>query len=375
LRRSNPTDKLWITLGIGGFCLSYWILAIPLISALIGYITNWVAIHMLFRPYEEKRIWGRRVPFTPGLIPKRRGELAGSIGRSVSRYLLTGEAVSARLKKDDFRHQVEQLVDGLAGRWLQRDLPSVNALVPQKFKPEWGRWLMDAKARLDRWLETLLANPQFGDLIEQQTQAQLNKWLDAPLETLLPKDVLDELPERLGTVLQRLIESENLHQHIEQFFSQRLAGVVEEDKCLSDLLPLCLKEVAFEKLEDAVPLILDHFVKILEDDRIRKHLKIHLFDLLDDTLNKQFREESVWDQFKFGLMESFVITPEEIKARIEEAVDSAAPRMAELVRRDDVQQRVHQALVDAIERFLNKPFSEFNVEAQTMGDLKDKLSD
>ena len=49
------------------------------IGALIGGITNHLAIKMLFRPHEAKYIGSWRVPFTPGLIPKRRDELAATV--------------------------------------------------------------------------------------------------------------------------------------------------------------------------------------------------------------------------------------------------------------------------------------------------------
>ncbi len=45
-----------------------------LIGAVIGYITNWLAIKMLFRPREAKYIFGMKLPFTPGLIPKEKVE-------------------------------------------------------------------------------------------------------------------------------------------------------------------------------------------------------------------------------------------------------------------------------------------------------------
>ena len=41
----------------------------PLVGAAIGYITNDIAIRMLFRPHQAKYIMGMRIPFTPGIIP------------------------------------------------------------------------------------------------------------------------------------------------------------------------------------------------------------------------------------------------------------------------------------------------------------------
>jgi uncharacterized membrane protein YheB (UPF0754 family) len=353
---------------------SFWQFLIPVISAAIGYVTNWVAIRMLFRPHNEIRVFGVRVPLTPGLIPKRREDVAASIGRAVSKYLLTEDAISVKLHKPEFRTQVHQLVERFGDHWLRRDLASVNELIPEKFRAEWERWVVEIKSRLDGWLETLFGSAQLHELIERQTEKQLKQWLETPIDELLPESLLAQAPEKLADVLQRVIEDENLEKRIDAFFSQRLDSVVEEDKSLADIIPPRLREIAYDKLEDATPMILERLVKILEDEQVRRRLKVQLFEMVDELLNRQFKEDSVWDQFKFGLMESFVISPEDLKARIEDGVDQAAPRMAELIRKDDVQKKVHQALIDAIDKFLNKPFSEFNVEADTMGDLKSRIS-
>lgn len=42
----------------------------PLLGCLIGYVTNSLAVKMLFRPYRPLRIGKFRIPFTPGMIPK-----------------------------------------------------------------------------------------------------------------------------------------------------------------------------------------------------------------------------------------------------------------------------------------------------------------
>jgi uncharacterized membrane protein YheB (UPF0754 family) len=78
----------------------------PIIGAIIGYVTNALAIKMLFRPLTEKRFLGMRIPFTPGILPKQRHELAQSIGRMVERELLTPEIVRQRLRREDVRSGV-----------------------------------------------------------------------------------------------------------------------------------------------------------------------------------------------------------------------------------------------------------------------------
>lgn len=59
------------------------ILAGPLIGAVIGYITNYIAIKMLFRPLEAKYFCGRRLPFTPGIVPRRKNALAKILGNAI----------------------------------------------------------------------------------------------------------------------------------------------------------------------------------------------------------------------------------------------------------------------------------------------------
>ena len=47
-------------------------LVTPIVGGIIGYVTNDIAIKMLFRPHEAKYIFGHKIPFTPGIIPKEK---------------------------------------------------------------------------------------------------------------------------------------------------------------------------------------------------------------------------------------------------------------------------------------------------------------
>ena len=72
----------------------------PLLGALIGYVTNYIAVRMLFWPYKEKRIGRFRLPFTPGIIPKRQPAIAAAVGAAVSRNLFTGEDLKKLLLEE-----------------------------------------------------------------------------------------------------------------------------------------------------------------------------------------------------------------------------------------------------------------------------------
>jgi uncharacterized membrane protein YheB (UPF0754 family) len=108
----------------------------PLIGAVIGYITNAVAIKMLFRPLYEKRIGSMRVPLTPGIIPRQRGELAQSLGRMVSRELITEDAVRRQVAAPTFRNTVRERISSLTETVLYTPVEEL----PQKF----GRRLPEA---------------------------------------------------------------------------------------------------------------------------------------------------------------------------------------------------------------------------------------
>ena len=65
----------------------------PIIGAIIGYCTNYIAVKMLFYPRKEIRVFGRKLPFTPGAIPKGKPRLAKAVAGIVSGTLLTEEDI------------------------------------------------------------------------------------------------------------------------------------------------------------------------------------------------------------------------------------------------------------------------------------------
>ncbi|MBR0366338.1 MAG: DUF445 family protein [Clostridia bacterium] len=72
----------------------------PFIGGVIGYITNDIAIKMLFHPRRAYYIKGKRIPFTPGLIPAQKNRIARSIARVISTQLLNDETMKNTLLSD-----------------------------------------------------------------------------------------------------------------------------------------------------------------------------------------------------------------------------------------------------------------------------------
>jgi len=232
------------------------LLSIPFIAAVIGYFTNWVAIWMLFRPHTEKRIFGLRVPFTPGLIPARRLEIAERMGAAIAKHLVTEEAIAARLHTPEVQAKVEEIVGSYLDNFLTKEL--------------------------------------------------------GPLD---------------------------------------------------DLIPSQLKELAYEKIEQLMPLLLERLAHVLEDERLKRLVKIEIYESMDRLLTQTFRADSLWDQLKFKLMENFVVSTEEIKQRIEQTVDEAAPRLATLLQREEIKTKIYRSLTSALDEF----------SARSVGRLRDHI--
>lgn len=78
------------------------LLIMIIIGAGIGGFTNSIAIKMLFRPYNAIYLGKWRLPFTPGLIPRRRDELAKQLGMMVVNHLLTAESLKERFLNEKY---------------------------------------------------------------------------------------------------------------------------------------------------------------------------------------------------------------------------------------------------------------------------------
>ena len=73
----------------------------PLLGGIIGYITNDIAIRMLFRPHKAKYLFGIKIPFTPGIIPKEKGRIASAIGGAISENLMSKDVLEKYLLSDE----------------------------------------------------------------------------------------------------------------------------------------------------------------------------------------------------------------------------------------------------------------------------------
>lgn len=100
------------------------LVVIPLVSALIGYITNVVAVMMMFRPREPVNILGYTIQ---GLIPRRQADIARKIGEVVERELLSLDDLIDQIKTPEMQGR---MVDVIAEKVRTRFEEIVPRIVP-----------------------------------------------------------------------------------------------------------------------------------------------------------------------------------------------------------------------------------------------------
>lgn len=112
----------------------YHLLIPPIAGAVIGWVTNYAAIKLLFRPHVPVEVFGVRLQ---GIIPKRRKEIARSIARTIEKDLLSSKDIAAMLKgiewKGEVEKAVEEIVDHRFGGERLKGIPVVG-LVSENLK-------------------------------------------------------------------------------------------------------------------------------------------------------------------------------------------------------------------------------------------------
>ncbi|MFQ5794455.1 MAG: DUF445 family protein [Candidatus Bipolaricaulia bacterium] len=350
-----------------------WIL-LPLIGAVIGYITNWVAIRMLFRPLTEKRIFGVRVPFTPGVIPRQRARIIDNIGTTVSDHLVTQETVAARIERESVRERIGTIIGDSVSTWLNRDLGSIRSLIPETISDGWEEIIVRVQDRLETWIHELLVSDEITGLIQEVVDRRFKALLESRADALLSEEALERLPAHAGEFLETLLGNDRVEHKLREFLDERIVSLRSADGKLGDYLPESLTGLLESKLEVWFPEIVDRLVETVETEAVKDRIKLYLYEVMDRLFQESFNENSFWGQFKFGMMEAFVITAEELRAQIDRGVEEGVPHLANALREKQIQRKIYRAIVDAFHSLLDWNVGELfdDVADGTVDDLKER---
>ncbi|MFJ8416716.1 DUF445 domain-containing protein [Bacillus paramycoides] len=185
------------------------------LGAIIGGYTNHLAIKMLFRPHRPIYIGKFQVPFTPGLIPKRRDELAVQLGKMVVDHLLTPEGIGKKLTNEEFQKSLIH--------WAQVEVDKVitNEQSLRDMLEKWNVAHVEEEA-----------TQKIEHVITEKTHAFLAEYYTYTWEQALPQSVHEKvenaIPNVASFILNRGIsffESEEgkarLSKMIDDFFASR----------------------------------------------------------------------------------------------------------------------------------------------------------
>lgn len=233
----------------------------PILGGLIGYYTNDIAIKMLFRPYKPVYIFGKKVPFTPGLIPSNQERLGQNIANAIMKSLLTPEELQNLARK---LLQPERLQGGVL--WLLRLLfeqikddknPRTTKIVAGILRDLLGESLprlLRVLARQETFLETQINQIFDKVLLEfQLSEEQSIRLADWLLEIVLP-------PDRLRQIIIDFLTDRTI-QTIDESFREKTSGtywVVANlfglKNTLTRLRTFCLdeKEATNERLQELI---------------------------------------------------------------------------------------------------------------------------
>ena len=120
------------------------LLVMVLISGAIGWITNWVAIKMLFRPHKEINFGLFKIQ---GLIPKRRAEIGSGIANIIQNELISVKDVISNIDREEFSKRLNSLIDDVLDKNLKKKVkekfPLLQVFFSDKVAKDVGNTIKD----------------------------------------------------------------------------------------------------------------------------------------------------------------------------------------------------------------------------------------
>ncbi|MEF9959433.1 MAG: DUF445 family protein [Niameybacter sp.] len=285
----------------------------PLVGGMIGYITNGIAIKMLFRPLRPICIGGKPLPFTQGLIPKERNRIAKSVGAVVGSELIEPETLKETLLSQEMYTHLERALE----EWFVSTKQSEKTI--RTFLYELSN---------ERNIEAAVAN-----LKELSTKKAYNALIDLHLEKTLAERAVVELKGNLGFLATFMNESvmKGLEEKIEQMICEMLTNEAEKmiyqvvdqegDKCLEyPLSEMALQieaympKIKYALMKQYTEIIEKQLTKWLEtlnisqivEDKIKSMDLLELEKLILDIMKKELRA-IVWLGALLGMIMGLVM--------------------------------------------------------------------
>ena len=128
------------------------------LGSVSGGVTSWVAVVLIFRPYE--RTFGLH-----GAIPKNRARLAKTIGKTVGERLLTSADIVDELRRSGLREAIEAKLSDVVVDALERDRGPLRELLPPAVVGELERLIAEAGPDAAAAYERYVASEAFEEQV------------------------------------------------------------------------------------------------------------------------------------------------------------------------------------------------------------------
>ncbi len=277
-----------------------------------GYGTNWLAIKMIFRPYEAKYLLPKKqikLPFTPSVVAKNKPKFALNMGNFVVNGLLNPVSLQETFsqKKASLQENLGKMISEnnyeLLYSLLEKHKESIGEKTSKTLIKSFAENLDFLMNELETWAESkrkytpenlatdvaekrldeFLAAEKMTKIVQNELEKQVLALEQNPksLAEYLPanfkQNIYDEIgkiiKEQLGLLLEKIGNREKLSHFIEGF-DPLLQGYTAKN------LSAFLNENSKENLKQKV-------YELLEKNLIDSKLRQTIFDFIDEKLAKE----------------------------------------------------------------------------------------
>lgn len=255
-----------------------------IIGGIIGYLTNWIAIKMLFRPYEEKKIFGMKVPFTPGLIPKEKTRIAKSVGNAIGEHLLSSEIIVKSLCSENMNNRLKI--------WIRQKVYSLittKKTLEDKFKEfldyKYEYFITALKTSLSKLTINNLKNEKNRDKMKEIIKIKLDKILSLNGNHITNNHIYKQIKASLINNTNEYLKSDNFKHVLKSLIIENIKDEEVLNKKIGDIIPSNFSsniKVYVYRKKDNLSNYINEMLK--EEENINK-LKNILKEVINNNVN------------------------------------------------------------------------------------------
>ena len=336
-----------------------------MVATIHGYGAAWLAIWMLFHPYQSKKLFGITI-WPQGMIPRHREKLAQSIGNAVGNELVSQQTVfDALFETDFFQRKVEDFVGAYTDDLLGRVYPSFIDALPSQARAPILDTISALQYRLAEYISEMLKSEETTNAIAHFVDKQIDELLERRVGDMVSDSSLDQVLRFAEDQVQKLLATDGFETKVHEFVSGRLDELARSDATLAETFTP--ETIAFikDRIDQQVPPIVHHLAEIATSQTTRKQIG-GLIKLEVDQYYEQL-----------SLLKKIFISRERIHREVDELVNKTLPRRVEEYLRGPAFEQEAEAFLNAtVDKVMGRPLDELigQFDPIRYEDLKSQIS-